>query len=105
MGYDSLVKANDPNRPQGVVSSNVPALTGSLGFHIRGGTDGTARRLLELPDGLHFRKLALSWIYRRDLWWITKSVARRSHALWSPDVAYNLHRTCVHIRGRVGLTR
>ena len=66
-GYDgSLVKGRYPDKPRAVIPSSSPPLTGSLGFHIQGGAESTARQLLELPNGLHFRKLELSWGCRED---------------------------------------
>jgi len=83
----------DPHRPQPVLPSTSPVFTGSLEFHISGGAVNAARRLLDLPNGLHFRSLALTWGRVEDLWWITEFVARCSRALESLDITYIFRRT------------
>ena len=93
-GYDPLARGDYPGMPQ----ANSPALTGSLGLHIEGGAESTARQLLELPNGLHFRKLALSWGWGKDLWWIKELVVMCSHTLESLDISHNLRGPCLHIR-------
>jgi len=98
MGYNaSLAEGDSPDRPQAVIHSSSPALTGTLGFHILGRAESTVRRLLELPNGLHFRKLELSWVHLENLWWITELVVRCSHTLESLDVARTVRRTCIRI--------
>lgn len=69
-GHDeSSVTDDGHNALQAVVPSTSPVFTGSLGFHILGAWAGnTARRPLDLPNRLHFRKLALSWDHEVDLW-------------------------------------
>ena len=65
--------------------STSPALTGTLELALDG--IGTfARRLLELPNGLHFRKLVLTYSYNGDLPWIQKLVATCSGTLECLDV-------------------
>ena len=54
-------------------SASGPAFTGSLEL-LLGGLRNVARRLLDLPNGLNFRKLVLLWIDVEDLWWIMKLV-------------------------------
>jgi len=86
MGRDES-SGNDENRgPQTAVPSTSPPLTGSLGLNIFGGMGNTARRLLDLPNGLHFRKLAFSWHYKEDLPWIMELVVRCSDTLECLDV-------------------
>ena len=97
-GYDrSSVKGGDPNGPRAVIPSRSPPLTGLLGLHIQGGAENTVRQLLELPNGLHFRKLVLSWACREDVWWITELVERCCHTLESLDITYTFRRTSIRI--------
>ena len=70
-----------PDGPQTVIHSTSPPLTGSLEFLLLGGGGDVAWQLLDLPNGLHFRKLALGRDHRPDLWWITEFVMRCSHTL------------------------
>jgi len=58
-----------------------PPLGGSIDLSILGGIGNTARRLLDLPNGLHFRNLSFSWDRKEDLGWITELVRGCSHAL------------------------
>ena len=60
-----------------------PCSPGSLDFHVWGRAGRTVRRLLELPNGLHFRRLALSWSRDAGVWWISELVVMCSHALES----------------------
>ena len=99
MGRDeSWFNDDDPHGPQTVVPSTSPVFTGSFSFHILGGAGNHARQLLDLPNGLHFRNLALSWGRVEDLWWITEMVARCSHTLESLDIDYTFRRTSIRIR-------
>jgi len=91
---ESWLNDDDPRVPQTVVPRTSPVFTGSLDFHVLGGAGHAARRLLDLPNGLHFRNLALSWGCVEDLWWITELVARCSHTLESLDITYTFRRTC-----------
>jgi len=83
---ESWVNDGGPNGPRTVVPSTSPVFTGSLDFHILGGAGNAARQLLDLPNGLHFRKVALSWAHERDFWWVAELVVRCSHTLESLDV-------------------
>ena len=101
-GHDvSWVGDNNPYGPQTVIPSTSPALTGSLDFHIPGGVGVTAHQLLELPNGVHFRKLVLSWAHKKDFSWIAELVVRCSHTLESLDVTQTSRRAFVHICVRV----
>ena len=46
-----------------------------------GGMGPVTRRLLDLPNGLHFREFALSWLREEDLQWIIALIAGCSHTL------------------------
>jgi len=107
-GHDmSSINNRNPYGPQTVIPSASPALTGSLNFHVLGavGVGVTAHQLLELPNGVHFRELVLSWTHKGDILWITELVERCSHTLESLDVTEASGRTFVHICVRTdGLT-
>jgi len=91
-GYRSL-----DGLAQTVIPSTSPPLTGSLDFHVLGGAGDIARQLLDLPNGLRFRKLALLRDHEMDVWWITELVARCSHTLESLDVGYTFRGTFIYI--------
>ena len=94
----SLLSDDDTHGPRSLGPSTSPAFTGSLNFYIRGkGAGNTARQLLELPNGLHFRKLVLSWDHKRDLWWNAELVTRCSHTLESLDITYTFRRTFIYV--------
>jgi len=93
-GHDESWLGDDPDGPQAIVPSTSPAFTGSLDFHIFGGAGSAARQLLDLPNGLHFRKLALSCDRVQDIWWITEFLTRCSHTLESLDI-HTLRRTSI----------
>ena len=97
-GHDDIWSSDaDPHGPQTVTPSTSPALTGSLDFHVCGGGGRTVRQLLTLPNGLHFRQLALSWDDKADLWWIAELVVRCSHSLETLDVTRTFRRTFIRI--------
>ena len=83
--------------PQTAVPPTSPPLTGSLGLNIFGGMGNTARRLLDLPNGLHFRKLAFSWHCKEDLPWIMELIVRCSDTLECLDVMCRLPSTSISI--------
>jgi len=79
-GHEGLVGSNgDPHGPRTTIPSTPPPLTGSLDPRIRGGN--TTRRLLNLLNGPHFRKLHLFWLHVEDLRWMVELVARCSDPL------------------------
>jgi len=97
---DPWFNDEDPDAPQIVIPSTSPVFTGSLDLHVRGGAGRTARQLLELPNGLHFQRFALSWDHKTDLWWIAELVVRCSHSLETLDVTHTFRRTFIRIRVR-----
>ena len=64
-----------------------PPLTGAFVFRVYREIGGTARRLLNLPNGLHFRKLQLEWYGRGDLHHIMELVTACSGTLECLDIA------------------
>ena len=88
-GYDELWDAeNDPHGSQTIVPSDSPAFTGSLDLAGLGGVWDIVHRLLDLPSGLHFRRLNLLCYDDGDLRWIVKLVVACSNTLEYLDVAY-----------------
>ena len=71
------------------------AFTGTLELTLFKGMEPTTRRLLGLPNGLHFRSLTLSWIHEEDLQWINALVAGCSKTLECLHVACYLRGTFV----------
>ena len=85
------------NAPPSVTRSPTsPAFTGTLDLSTYTSMLGLpARQLLDLPNGLHFRKLALSWCCKEDLRWVVELVLRCSDTLECLDVSRYLQGTCV----------
>ena len=73
--------------PSAAVPLTSPAFTGTLELLVCTELRNTARRLLDLPNGIHFRKLEFSW-YKRDLQWVVRLVAACSGTLECLDVTY-----------------
>ena len=76
----SVGNDDDPHEPQTVVPSTSPVFTGSLKFVV-GGMGNITRQLLDLPNGIHFRKFAVWWIHDEDLRWIMELVITCSDVL------------------------
>ena len=70
------------------IRSTSPAFTGCLDLRIRGGMEHTTRRLLDLPGGLHFRKLVFSCFQDDDLRWIAELVTRCTNTLECFEIDY-----------------
>ena len=87
---------DDPHGPQILIPSASPALSGNLNFHVLRGAGKAARQLLDLPNGLHFRHISLSWDLGEDVWWGTELVALCSHSLKSLDMTRTF--CCMSIR-------
>jgi len=62
-------------------------LTGSLELRLAEGIQPITYRLLDLPNGIHFTKLVVSWISGEDVGSTTDLVSRCSGTLESLDVA------------------
>ena len=70
----SLNDSDNPDAPQVIVPPTSPALTGSLRLRPRRGLATIARRLLDLPNGLRFRRLNLEWRHEEDIQWVKRLV-------------------------------
>ena len=81
-------KADEWDLPPPIDFSTPPALTGTLQLTLAEGIETVARRLLDLPNGPHFRKLILSWRHEEDLRWMGELVVACSDALECLDFAY-----------------
>ena len=67
-----------------------PVFTGSLQLFLPTGMTGTARRLLNLPNGLHFRKLKLRWFEEENDRTVAELVTACSETLEHLDIAYHV---------------
>lgn len=67
-----------------------PMFTGTLQLVLFGGMEHTVRRLLGLPNGLHFRNLVLSWSQESDIRWINALVAKCSDTVEDLNVLCSL---------------
>jgi len=79
--------------PAVVRPSTSPPLTGTFEYIVFNGVEPTARRLLDLPNGLHFRYLMLQWRGEDDLPWINALVVRCSDTLQSLGLICHLSGT------------
>ena len=66
-GLALIGQDDELDKPPIVVPFTLPAFTGTLELVLYQGMVHTARRLLDLPNGLHFRELKLSWCDEEDL--------------------------------------
>jgi hypothetical protein len=91
------VSASDGCGPNGkelltaVQRSSPPKFTGSLELDLFEGMEPIARRLLSLPGGLHFRKLALTLVRGGDLLMMVELVEECSHTLESLNITSRIH--------------
>jgi len=81
----------EPDGPTAIAPSTSPALTGTLELHLLHGMANTARQLLDLPNGLHFRKLELSWCDEEDARWMEELVVACSSTLEHLDIACKMN--------------
>jgi len=70
--------------------STSPVLTGTLELHRTHGMEAIARRLLGLPNGLHFRKLMCTWCLEGDLRWMMALLVGCSDTLECVDISDSL---------------
>ena len=83
LGYD------EPDEPQ-IITPTLAPLTGTLALNWSRGITYTIRRLLDLPNGLHFRKLRLSTFYVRAFLSMGKLVDACSDSLEHLDIELEL---------------
>ena len=69
-----------------------PPFMGSLSLVLFRGIGPVTRRLLDLPNGLHFRKLRILWTKDDDVQWINALVGECFDTLESIDVTHRLSR-------------
>ena len=69
-----------------VTSTGSPALTGVLGLLAFYGMARVVRRLLDLPNGVHFRTLKLSWCREEDLHSMEELLVACSDTVESLDI-------------------
>ena len=74
-------------------SSTSPVLSGTLLLHLPKGVGYTARRLLDLPNGLHFREFVCTLYLEEDIRWITALVGECSESLECIEINCSLSRT------------
>ncbi|KAF9647357.1 hypothetical protein BDM02DRAFT_2704363 [Thelephora ganbajun] len=67
-----------------------PKLTGSLDLHMGEGIRLVTRRLLDLPNGLHFTRIVVPLVYQEDVRWIMDLVSKCSGTLESLAVTNHL---------------
>ena len=79
---------DEPDEPPNVVSPIPQPLSGALEVFLSFGTRATLRRLLDLPGGLHFRELELSWYGGRDLPNVAEMVVACSDTLERLQIMY-----------------
>ena len=115
--FSAIGDDNDPGRLPALVqpSATPPKFTGSLELIMRGGAEHVARWLCLLSNGIHFRKLTITWNFEQDLSMTTALVERCSHTLEYIRVTCNppgmsiqdLHprRQLTSVRRRVGAGR
>ena len=77
--------------PPTVLPSTSPTFTGTLELILRQGGTGIVRQLLDLLNGLHFRKLKLLWREEEDFRWIVQLVVACSDTLEHVDITRNLN--------------
>ena len=81
---------NYPPEPQTDAPSASPVFTGSLELMMGIGVEHATRLLLDLPNGIHFRKLTLSLGIEKVLQWTTELVIRCSDTLEYLNIRFHL---------------
>lgn len=88
----NVLCADESNRPPAVTSAS-PKLTGTLGLFVSEGMAQGLRPLLDLPGGLHFRRLELMWCGKPDLPFVTELVTACSDTLEHLDIGCDIYGT------------
>ena len=76
-----------------------PVFTGALGIVLLRGMGPIARRLLDLPNGLHFREVKVFWLKEDDLQWINALVVECCDTLESFDVTFHMFGAIIWFMG------
>ena len=92
---DLTLRGNDIDeesmRPSMTVPpSTSPAVTGSLKLFMYEGMENALREMLDLPGGLHFRELQLTWCGKSEFPWVAKLVATCSDTLECLDITCDI---------------
>jgi len=95
----SLGNGDDQQGPETIAPSTSPPLTGCLDLLVKG-MEYPTRRLMDLPNGIHFRKLILLWLEEDDFRWIMELVMRCSDTLECLDIRCTPHGTFVPVLRR-----
>ena len=74
--------------------STSPRLTGSLVLRTNGAIQSTASQLLDLPNGLHFKKISVSWVAPGDIGSTASLVSTCSDTLESLEISDHLAGAC-----------
>ena len=89
----------DVGRPLiGIPPPSSPVFTGTLRLIIFHRMGPIVRRLLDLPNGLHFRHLILTWVWEDELQWIDALVVECSDTLESITITASRDRRGAIIR-------
>ena len=89
----SILNDDDPvvgGPPTAIPPPSSPPFTGTLYLDLLISMEPAARRLLDLPNGLRFRHITLSWLRGDDLPWINALVVECSDTLESINVSRRL---------------
>ena len=98
----SLGDDNNLHPPQTVLPSISPVFTGSLEFLPMVHTGITVHRLLDLPNGLCFKSLALAWHEEENLQWVKRLVKVCSRTLESLTAMCLLPHTFASVLRKLG---
>ena len=92
MGNDPVTDDNKQDGPHIVVSSpsspSSPRFTGTLELYLLEGAAGIVRPLLNLPNGIHFRSVKLSWYKGEYTHYMTELVVACSDTLENLRILY-----------------
>ena len=100
-GEDADIDGDESVERQTIVSSTPLALTGTLELFLYARVGRTLRRLVDLPGGVHFRKIDLSWCGVQDLPQVVEIVVACSDTLESIEIACKVDGTLVSLLARI----
>jgi len=88
---------NGSDRPPTIVQpSSPPVFTGSLDLFLTRGVEHITRRLLSLPDGIHFREIVLTWFREEDSLLTMALVEKCSRTIETLDITCHLGTSIRH---------